>query len=437
MAFTKEKEELWVSENHCIDVIDVKNFMVDTSKNINLRILNESCGIDTKLNVVQMVRSVGRVWCLLKNSPYILEFCENSYNCMSLLTCEKEMLYKENVRKLLEFDDSIHATYHTLQRTELSSDSDDEGGYVGPMSASGEANPFQDDCIYQDPDFDKVAEDCKQKRRIAATRKALSTVDNSQNEAPSVPERTAAPLIPRRTTVTSTSHPISQQSDAPPVPQRINRLPVPDITQLRASTLPNTRRSQSQSSCDSQNSVRSRPLSGPPLPPKPSLSPTSEPYESGTLFQESVHESDSHLNDFSIIIKCIESVGNSIWVSRSKGDICVIDIRLPTTAGQSNCGKVVAVLENKLRKSSTKSEEEVKLKKVGKYVVSTYSEKGEDTLVSGTEVAVWDALDAGDMERIQSYWGRIIYIEKKISNDTKEVADNVETVFMRDTGDHF
>ena len=464
MVFTKENQELWASENHCIDVIDVKSFKVDTSKTISLRILlsedriQQISDVNSGMNVVQMVRSPGRVWCLLKNSPFILEFCEESYNCLSLLKCDQEMLLKVNVRKVLDFDEATHATYHQLQRTGDTSDSSDteDGDYMQSLLASAEGGIDDDDGIYEDYYTGKIGENSRQRRRLTNTRQTLPGFNHSQDNAPPVPLRNvpkrpdsdgSSPPVPERNTDDVPPIPKRNTEDAPPIPKRTTsqaplvplrrevRLPVPSRTFPRdtkpppftdmkdpppvpdkASTLPKTHSSGSQS-----GSGR-RPNSGPELPPK-------SPSNSQTQFGQDPKEyrPQSKLSNFSIIVSSLECVGNSLWIGRSNGEVCVIDIRLPT-AGQSNCGKVVAIFQNKLRKYSVLSDENVKLIKAGRYVVATYSGTASDIIETQTEIALWDALDVADVERIQSYWTKINYIEKKISEETKKVAVNLGTV---------
>lgn len=528
MVFTKDNGELWVSVNHYIDVIDVKSFMVDKSKTICLRMLlaaeeiSQNHDVDFGLNVVQMVRSSGRVWCLLKDSPFILEFCEDSYNCLSLLKCDEEMLLNKDVRTVLNFDETTHTMYHQLQRMDsnTSSSESDEEEYVFPLSRSAEGT--LDDSVYNDLYFNKTGEESVQRRRSKLPRSPLTTSvstkmildddsiykelyspgvenvqrrrltnarqtfgefkdshensppvplrnkslsvhpsspstdgppvplrktpetspvsNNDSTDVPPLPERQAtgtpplavrsgAPPVPRRNTCESPKV-LERRNARPPVPSRkflgsisreVNILLIPDNDKPppvpeRASTLPN----RLDSSSRSQNT--SRRYSGPELPPK-------SPLESKPQFNQepSGFMDKSKFNKFDIIVNSLESVGGSIWIGRSNGDVCVINTRLPT-AGQSNCGKVVAIFENKLRQYTVSIDEKVKLVKAGKYVVATYSVTGMDSTASHTEIALWDAFDAEDVERIQSYWEKISCIEKKIADETKKVSVNLGTV---------
>ena len=471
MVFTKENQEIWASENHCIDVIDVKSFMVDKSKTISLRILlsedqiQQICDVNSGMNVVQMVRSPGRVWCLLKNSPFILEFCEDTYNCLSLLKCDEEMLFNHNVRKVLNFDEATHATYHQLQRTGDTSDSadSDEEDYIPPWTASAEGGIDDDEGIYQEMYNRRSGEEGGHRKRLTNTRQPLPGFKDLEDNVPAVPMRRKAPAVPERpgsdvlnptfpARNTDKVAPLLEESDAdpPPVPKRTTsqaiepvpmrrevRPPVPSRTfprdtrpppiiitgtndppplPDRASTLPKTH------SSGLQKGPGRRPTSGPELPPKPSSNTKSQFGQESKEF-----EHKSKMSKFSIVVNSLEGVGNSLWVSRSNGEVCVIDIRLPT-AGQLNCGKVVAIFKNKLRKYPVLSDENVKLIKAGNYVVATYSGTASDIIESQTEIALWDALDVDDVERIQCYWTKINYIEKKISEETKKVEVHLGTI---------
>ena len=479
MVFTKDNQEIWVSQNHCLDVIDTKSFMVDKSKTISLRILlsedqiQQIGDISSGMNVVQMVRSPGRVWCLLKSSPFILEFCEETYNCLSVLKCDEEMLLNNNVRKVLDFDEATHGTYHQLQRSGDTPDSSnsEEEGYIPPWTASAEGGVDDDnndddnddnDGIYQEMYCGKTFEESGQRRRMTSTRQALPRFKDSQEETPPVPLRRKAPPVPERPSSNISSPGVqARNSDtvpslseekvagAPPVPKRTTskaepvpmrrevRPPVPSRTfprdtrpppiidgdipppvPDRASTLPKTHSSGSQKGLGSGG----RHSSGPELSPKPLFNTKSQFGQESKQF-----EHKSKLSKFSIIVSSIEGVGNSLWVGRSNGEVCVVDIRSPT-AGQLNCGKVVAVFENKLRRYSVLSDEIVKLMKAGKYVVATYSGTASDIVESQTEIALWDAVDVNDVERIQSYWTKINYIENKITEETKKVAVNLGTI---------
>ena len=485
MAFTKNSDELWVSGSNFIDIINVKAFKVDRSNTIDLRILINLCDLDVRPKVVQIVRGGDRVWCLLKQSPYILEFCEESYNCLSVLTCDEEILLRRVVRKSLDFDDVAHSEYHTtcptLKRTGDTSDSDssvngDEADHVTPLD-------HQDDSIYQE--LYKGMEISQTRRRLSNTRKRLPPHCTSptytnlhKTDAPPIPERGKSPPVPMRNTCvpsileeinnappiparkgntppiperSSNGPPIPERNnngppiperknDAPPIPKRASSLnpgkdtivpgrindPVrfPGIAekvQIRASTLPN--RAQSSGS---ERSSDSRPTSDPPkLPPKSPLSKQSVYSSESNLNKSSESKlnksSESILERFNIVVNSMVTVGTSLWVSRSNGDICVIDTRL-STAGQVDNGKVVAVFENKLFKSRVSSKEEVKLTRAGKYVIGTYPVAGSDLNDLSVEIALWDTLDVDVIERIHSHWNRIIDIEKRIAGDTKNVT---------------
>ena len=252
MGFTKKYEELWVGGSQFIDIIDVNHFKVDKSKTIDLRVLLSYCGLDVRPKIVQIVGADGRVWCLVKNSPYVLEFCDQTYNCMSYLNLEDEMLLGKSVRQLLDFVEFDHAEYHatcdTLQRmgntsTDLeSSQSDSEEDYVAPSSWKSipeDGSPCHD-IINFSPHF-------QNRKKLTYTRKSSSNPAQQQNDStdtPPVPERKLPPTIPQKT-VNASDIPdvpaVRGISDIPPLPERRNKTP---SVQLRNKVPPVPQRNQ-------------------------------------------------------------------------------------------------------------------------------------------------------------------------------------------------
>ena len=233
MGFTKKYEELWVGGSQFIDIIDVNHFKVDKSKTIDLRVLLSYCGLDIRPKIVQIVGADGRAWCLVKNSPYILEFCDQTYNCMSYLNLEEEMLLGKSVRQLLDFGGSDHAEYHatcdTLQRTGNtptdveSSQSDSEEDYIAPSSWQSipeDGSPCHDTKNFS-PHF-------QNRKKLTYTRKSSSNPAQRQNDStdtPPIPERKLPPTIPPKTVNASDIPDVPTVSEIPPLPERRNKTP--------------------------------------------------------------------------------------------------------------------------------------------------------------------------------------------------------------------
>ena len=250
MGFTKKYEELWVGGSQFIDIIDVNHFKVDKSKTIDLRVLLSYCGLDVRPKIVQIVGADGRAWCLVKNSPYILEFCDQTYNCMSYLYFEDEMILGKSVRQLLDFVEFDHAEYHatcdTLQRTgntptDLeSSQSDSEEDYIAPSSwksISEDRSPCHD-----------ISPHFQNRKKLTYTRKSSSNPAqqfNDSTDTPPVPERKLPPAIPPKTVNASDIPDVPAGrgiSDIPPLPERRNKTP---SVQIRNKVPPVPQRNQS------------------------------------------------------------------------------------------------------------------------------------------------------------------------------------------------
>ena len=545
MGFTKKYEELWVGGSQFIDIIDVNHFKVDKSKTIDLRVLLSYCGLDIRPKIVQIVGADGRAWCLVKNSPYILEFCDQTYNCMSYLNFEDEMLLGKSVRQLLDFGEFDHAEYHatcdTLLRTgntptDLeSSQSDSEEDYIAPsswQSITEDGSPCRD--------IKKVSPNLQNRKKLTYTRKSSSNPAQQQNvssDTPPAPERKLPPTIPPKTVNASDSPDIPTVrgiSDIPPLPERRNKTPsvqirnkVPPIPQRNliihqspenydnVPPVPQRNQSIAQSPESYDNvppvpqrnqSIAPSPESYDNVPPVPqrnqSIAPSPESYDNvppvpqrnqsiaqspenydnappipqrhaslrpgasnvvdtssygiykiGTRASTLPHRfgsssserssdsrptsdppklppksslagkysTDSELDKYNILVNSIVSVGNSVWVGRSNEDICVVDTRL-----SDDRGKVAAVLENKLTARSAASQETTTLLKTGKYVLASYSVTRRGS--NQTEIALWDALDVEDIERINGHWRKILHIEKKLENDAKTVKMDIGNI---------
>ena len=253
MGFTKKYEELWVGGSQFIDIIDVNHFKVDKSKTIDLRVLLSYCGLDVRPKIVQIVGTDGRAWCLVKNSPYILEFCDQTYNCMSYLNLKDEMLLGKSVRQLLDFVGFDHAEYHatcdTLQRmvntpTDLeSSQSDSEEDYVAPSSWKSIPEDGS-----QCHDIKNFSPHFQNRKKLTYTRKSSSNPAqqlNDSTDTPPIPERKLPPAIPPKT-VNASDIPdvpaVRGISDIPPLPERRNKTP---SVQIRNKVPPVPQRNQS------------------------------------------------------------------------------------------------------------------------------------------------------------------------------------------------
>ncbi|XP_060551506.1 uncharacterized protein LOC132713059 [Ruditapes philippinarum] len=395
MAYSEQNKEIWVSGNGSIDIVNCKDFKVDTDKRINLKILLRICKIHPDLCVGQMTCIGSQMFCMLSYSPFVLEFDAGTYECKSILSLEEYSLVWKLVSR--DFPESDHDAYHGVATA----------GWSGSMNTEKSDDDNSDneseDETFESTNFDDTATFWKDKDKQRAKSQPINpdheSIDDSFGEPPLIPRRTnasrkACKLLGIHCDDNVTKSCIENQV-VPPRPPR----PITDfVTKPR----------------------RDKP---PPIPPKgASVSSYCNKGEKSKVCKKSsfsLPNLPKHTG-YNIELTSILIVKNSLWIGRSSGDICIVNIHRAKSGVVDRFGKCVAsMFDLNIKQKKIHSVKDLQLVKAGKHVASAYTINDENGF-SDIEIAFWESYGVEDVERIEKYWGHILSVEKELLENNKE-----------------
>lgn len=377
MGLCEGTKQLWVSNGNYLDIIECDAFKVDKNSRINLKVLLPMtlCDMRKDFVVEQITSNMSQVFCALSEAPYVLEFCAKSNTCTAVFSFDKKLLYNQVVGKTLNFQSFEHSAYKAVE--------DDRKGSSSDFPSSPEEGTSQPGSP-EEPSF---------------------------AGSPPVPPRHSVHQIYRRRPPNSPAY----KDEVPVVPPRPGR----------------------SNSDKRPNSDGDGPP--PPRPPKPRNvmsvfdtieTPPTVPPRISTLpaYAGRMHTKGSNTlpyikreYDYSIYCTSIAAVGDTLWVGRDLGDICIVnvskqqtDIAEPNSSNANSVyGKVIASmydLNHKYRGSKTPKR--IKLVPLRKYVISAYTLT--DLEGSDVEIVAWDSFTAQDVERVENHWRQILCLEKAL-----------------------
>ncbi|XP_052278678.1 leucine-rich repeat serine/threonine-protein kinase 1-like isoform X2 [Dreissena polymorpha] len=377
MTLSEDNNVVWVSNEKNIDIISVADFKVLTDQRVSMQILLSLLRLPNQF-VTQIECTEKQAFTLLFDTPIVLEFDVETVTCIRAFTFEPDIIYKKFVADELVLSVKDHEAYK---------------GNICPRSREDSATSLDSS---DDDDLSQGA--------IAEVRNRFSMID-LKTETP--PERPPKPNMPSRKL---TSEKQNGDVDRPPVPHKtpevqeaLNRL-----GKSMSLYVPPTKTSTHQ---------------------PPSVRPELKPCTSHSLPILTKPRS------FSVTVTSISVVEGSLWVGRSKGDICVVDTHLAKDRTNSTYGQVQAdMYDMKNRSRFLRQPEHVNLIRLGKFVASAYLLK--DALGgSEVDIAAWDAYSASDCERVATYWEVIASSEEKMAKDlgnsTSSVGSRTSDIIYR------
>lgn len=371
MGLCEGTKQLWVSNGSYLDIIECDVFKVDKNSRINLKVLLPMtlCDMRKDLVVEQITCNMSQVFCALSEAPYVLEFCAKSNTCTAVFSFDKKLLYNQVVGKTLNFQSFEHSAYKAVEDDRKMSSSDFT---ISPEEGNSEKPSFV---------------------RPPPVPPRLSVSQVYPSRPPDTPaDKDEAPVVPPRPGGYRAKRPNSDGVGTPPA-----RPPKPGgVTTVKG------------------------PIVTPPtVPPRSSTLPANTGSIHAKGCQTLPYTKREY--DYSIYCTSIAAIGDTLWVGRDLGDICIVnvskqetDIAEPNSSSDSSVyGKVIANmydLNHKYR--GNKTPERIKLVPLGKYVMSAYTLT--DLEGSDVEIVAWDSFTAQDVERVENHWRQILCLEKAL-----------------------
>lgn len=386
MTYTEQGKELWVSGNGSIDIVNCKDFKVNTDMRINLKILLRMCKIHPELCIGQMACVGSQMFCLLAYSPFVLEFTVDTYECKSILNLEKHSVIWKPVS--MDFMETDHEAYHGVTTAEWCASSNTEKSDDSSSSESDD-EPNESTSFADTANFWRVQQRAKS-QPVSPDHESMESFDNP----PSVPLRTKASRKACRVLGIQYEDNVTKScvetQVVPPRPPRPKTDSVRDQKQDKP----------------------------PPIPPK-----------GNTVHQYNKNKGICKKSSFSlpnmpkhsgyiIELTSILIVNDSLWIARSCGDICIVNIHRARPGTVDRFGKCVASMCDLNMKQKKINLQDLQLVKTGKHVASAYyvnngNEPGE------VEIAFWESYGIEEVDRIENYWGHILAIEKELFQESK------------------
>ncbi|XP_053405645.1 leucine-rich repeat serine/threonine-protein kinase 1-like isoform X2 [Mercenaria mercenaria] len=185
IAYSDVKQELWVSGNEHVDIVNCLDFKVNTDERINLTILLRMCKIHPVLCVGEMVCSGSQMFCMLAYSPFVLEFDTETYMCRSVLNLEKYFVIFKLVSK--DFTEIDHEAYHGVTTEDW------QGSANADISDHSDDSYESEDEPSESSNFSETANFWKSQQRAKSQPVSPEqTGDKLMDEPPLVPQRTRA-----------------------------------------------------------------------------------------------------------------------------------------------------------------------------------------------------------------------------------------------------
>ena len=414
MGLCETTQELWVSNGGQIDIINCKDFKVNKANRINLKILLTMCQLGRDYIVENIVCGETQVFCVLNNSSVILEFDAIRHTCTSKYNLEKGncIMYNTHVVEKLQLQSYEHDAYKGALDDDESDR--DRNNSVSSLTSSTEEE-LTSPCSPDGPSFSPI--DIERSRNYWARVQSPDFVPLVPPRSPAGLRRPPPPVPvdnpitlgpPRPPKPVLGPRPSSDgDSSMPPVPERPSR-----FTIMTDGTLP------------------------PERPPRGSTIPTAAGNTNDRVFRTLPILYNRQDYSYSITCTSLVVVGNSLWVGRSCGDICVVNISEHKTDNSINpdYGKVIADMydvHNKYR--GTRTPVRVQLVPLGKYVMAAYTLS--DERGSEVEVVAWDKLTVKDIEQVEGYWQGVSKLEKQTVQNQAQAHDTVSTASLQSIGE--